>query len=353
MKVAIVHDSLKEFAGAERVLASLIEIWPKADIYTPIINKKVLKLLPKANYKELFLGKIPWLNKKCAFLQPLAPLVWKSLSLRNYDLIISSSSFGLSNTINTKNIPHIAYIHRPPKNLYGLSYKWTLQKLIPYSFFIKKYYESHLKKEKYVLTSSKHMRKLIKNLFNIKAKVIYPPIKIPKTINKKPGKYFVTASRLDKEKRVDLAIRACNKLKLTLKVLGTGKELNKLKKIAGPTIEFLGFLDKEKNKIYQNAKAFIFCAKNEDFGMAPLEATANGLPVIAHFSGGLKETVINNKTGLFYYQHTVKSLANAIKKINPKKFNPKFLHQYSQKFSEKKFKKEFKNYALTRINSSI
>jgi len=351
MRVAIVHDSLCEFGGAERVLGSLIEIWPQADVFTSAINLKVIKLLPEAKYTELFLNKIPLINKKYAFLQLLSPLVWKSLVLKNYDLIISSSTFGLSNTINPRGAVHVAYLHRPPKNLYGLSYRWTLQKIVPYSFFIKKYYEYHLKKTKNIITSSKHMQGLFKKMFRIKAKLIYPPVNIPSQVFKQPGSYFVISSRLDKEKSVDMAIRACNQLRLPLKVLGIGKELKTLQKIAGPTIQFLRFVsDKKRFQIYSQAKVFIFCAKNEDFGIAPIEAMAQGLPVIAYYGGGLKETVIKNKTGLFYYEHSVEALIKVIEKFNPEKFNPQSIHQYAKKFSEGEFKKKFRSYVLSRLN---
>jgi len=193
---------------------------------------------------------------------------------------------------------------------------------------------------------------LLKKLFSVNATVIYPPVKMPAKITKKIGEYFVTTSRLDKNKYIDLAIKACNKLQLSLKIIGTGKHMRELKKIAGSSIEFLGLIEDEKrNRIYEKAKAFIFCAREEDFGIAPIEAIAMGLPVIAYFGGGLKETVINNKTGLFYYEHTVNALIKVIEKFNPEKFNPQFLYQYAQKFSEERFKKEFKRYVSNTIKA--
>jgi len=340
MKVALIHDSLIEFGGAERVLQTFLKIWPKADIFTSATDKKVLCLFPKINLQTSFLDKISYLRQKTSFLQLFAPIIWPRLNLEKYDLVISDSSFGLANTVSIKKPVHISYIHTPPKNLFGLTEKWGLQKIIPYTFFLANYYRKSIKNNPHLIVNSKNISGVMEKLFGVKTKV-----KIPKWTRKQKNSYFVTVSRMDKEKGLQMAIEACNHLQLPLKIIGQGRMLNQLKKIAGPKIEFLGFVsDKQMALIYQKAKAFLFCHQNEDFGLAPVEAMAHGLPVIAYYGGGLKETLIEGKTGLFFRKYTVDSLISAIKNFSSLNFDPKFIAKHAQKFSEKRFKEEFKKY---------
>jgi len=358
MKVALIHDSLMEFGGAERVLQAFLKIWPRADVFTSAADKKVLRLFPKMNLQTSFLNKIPYLRQKTSFLQLFAPIIWPRLNLEKYDLVISDSSFGLANTVSVKKPVHISYIHTPPKNLFGLTEKWGLQKIIPYTFFLANYYRKSIKNNSHLIVNSKNISSVMEKLFSVKTKVIYPPVNIPKKIHKwtkrQEKSYFVTTSRMDKEKGLQMAIEACNYLKLPLKIIGQGRMFNQLKKIAGPKIEFLGFVsDKQMALIYQKAKAFLFCHQNEDFGLSPVEAMAYGLPVIAYYGGGLKETMIDGKTGLFFKNYNVNSLIQALKKFPDLKFNPKFITRHAQKFSEERFKKEFKKNILAIIKSDI
>lgn len=349
MKVALIHDSLIEFGGAERVLQTLLKIWPKADVFTSAIDPGVIKNFPKIKIKTSFLDKIPYLRQKTSFLQLFAPLIWPKLNLEKYDLVISDSSFGLANTVSVKKPIHVSYIHTPPKNLFGLTEKWGLQKIIPYTFFLANYYRKSIKNNSHLIVNSKNISSVMEKLFGVKTKVIYPPVNIPKKIpewtKKQKNSYFVTTSRMDREKGLQMAIEACNYLKLPLKIIGQGRMLNQLKKIAGPKIEFLGFVsDKQMALIYQKAKAFLFCHQNEDFGIAPIEAMTYGIPVIAYFGGGLKETMIDKKTGLFFRKYHVQSLIEAIKKSSQLNFDQKFIAKHAQKFSEKRFEKELKKY---------
>jgi len=347
MKVAIVHDSLMEFGGAERVLQTLLKIWPKADVFTSAVSLEVIKNFPKIRIKTSFLDKIPYLKKKTSFLQLFAPFIWPRLNLEKYDYVISNSSFGLANTIRVKKPIHIAYIQTPPKNLFGLTEKWGLQKIIPYTFFLANYYQKAVRKNPHILVNSRNIAGLMKKLFDIETKVIYPPVIIPKNSfsskEHRENPYFVTTSRMDKEKGIQMAIEACNQLKLPLKIIGQGRMFNQLKEIAGPTIEFLGFVsDKKLASVYQEAQGFLFCHQNEDFGIAPVEAMGYGLPVIAYYGGGLKETMVDSKTGLFFKNYDVNSLIQVLKKFSGLKFDQKLIRKHAQKFSEEKFIKEFK-----------
>ncbi len=334
--------------GTERVLYTLLKIFPQADVYTLSTSESALQYL-KLNARNLYsapINKIKLLENKNSIIQLLAPLFWSSLKLKDYDLVISSSSFGLANTVITRSVPHIQYIHSYPKNLYDSSEKLIFQKFFPYHLFLRKIYEEAIHSSPFILTNSRHMKSLLKKMFNITSKVIYPPVNIsnnPPMI--KSRDYFLYIGRLDKTKSIDLSIMACNKLKLPLKIIGEGPDLNRLRRMSGPTIEFLGFIpDRQLRKYYEKTIAFLFCAKNEDFGIAPLEALANGVPVIAYYGGGLKETIQNYKTGIFFYNHKVESLIKVIKCLDEYNFAPDYLRKYAKKYSEDRFIIEFKNY---------
>jgi len=156
--------------------------------------------------------------------------------------------------------------------------------------------------------------------------------------------YYLIVSRLTAYKRIDLAIQACNRLGLPLKIVGTGREETRLKKMAGSTVEFLGFVrDERLPELYKNCKAFIFPGM-EDFGITPVEAMAYGKPVIALAKGGALETIVDGKTGTFFEQETSESLMNALKSFDPSKYKAKDCIAQAEKFSKKRFRKEFKEF---------
>lgn len=348
MKVAIVHDFFREYGGAERFIASLLGIFPSADIYTLIADREIFKRLGIFEDRIKFdpLTIVPLLNKYLSLSQIAALFLWDRINFRNYDLVISSSSSGLSNLVRTRNVPHIQYIHTPPRNIVYPDEKLRFQLLFHHENLLISRYRNALITSKYILANSHYTQYILKQYFKVNSTVLYPPVKIPKIINsKKIKKYFITVGRLDRIKYIDLAIHACNRLQLQFKIVGIGRELNNLRRIAGPTIEFLGFIDDKKmDSLYQHAIAFLFCAKNEDFGIAPVEAMAHGIPVIAFYGGGTKETIISKKTGLFFYNHSISSLVRTLEKFPRNKFNPLVIYEHSKKFSENRFISEIKKY---------
>jgi len=202
------------------------------------------------------------------------------------------------------------------------------------------------------------MQQTIKDMFGVSSTVIYPPVSVPEhTPKKQRGEYFLSVGRIDCNKHLELSILACNKLRLAFKIIGETNNPSYesyLHRISGSTIQFLGQkTDSEITKFYTKAKAFLFTAKNEDFGIAPLEAISFGVPVIAYYGGGVKETVIQGKTGLFFYDHSAEALAHTLATFEVSKFNPNALHTYAQKFNKKKFKTKIQRYIQTNIGINI
>lgn len=363
MKIALVHDYLREYGGAERVVETLHEMWPEAPLYTSFVDWPSFAKAP-AGKVDLFKSwdirtswvQHYWFIKK--FISPLrflAPKIWESFDLSDYDVVISSSGwFMCRGVIVKKPAVHICYIHHPPRNLYGYATGSDLQKYwvvrayaTVVNFFLRHYDFETAQKVDYFIANSKETARRVKKFYRRESVVIYPPIsncQFP--ISKKKREYFLSVGRLTYSKRVDLAIAACNRLKLPLKVVGAGKEEEALRAIAGPTAEFLGSVaDSALAELYAGAKALIFCALDEDFGMVPVESMAHGTPVIALAQGGVVETVLDGKTGVLFHEPTMESLVGAIGKFgrSGRDWGDQCRKQ-AEKFGKERFKKEMRGF---------
>lgn len=367
MKIALVHDFLREYGGAERVVEAMHEIWPEAPLYTSFVDWKALGV-HASRFKHWDIRpswvQHNWLVKKYhSPLRFLAPKIWESFDLSNYDVVLTSSGwFMCRGVIVKKPAVHICYIHHPPRNLYGYATGSDLQRYWPVrvyatiiNFFLRQYDFETAQRVDYFVANSEETARRVKKFYRRDSTVIYPPVDIPSIRPKQKGNYFLSAGRLTYAKRVDLAIAACNKLKLPLKIVGKGKEEAYLRSIAGPTIEFVGGVsDSELDRLYAGARAFIFCALDEDFGMVPVEAMGHGVPVIALGEGGVLETVVDGKTGILFHEPMVESVVSAIKKFYNDYKNYNFYTEckrQAKKFSKERFKKKLKDFVEEKYKS--
>ncbi len=357
MKIAIVTDSLLQFGGTERVLQALLKIYPDVDVYTSFIDREVLNnffpfltknrihVLPLQSFKRLFIN-------HSSFLQLLAPILWKSFNFEKYDLVISNSSGLMCNLIKIKKSIHIQYINSIPLNIFGFSPMKRLQKILHYTTLLTHFYSKAIKSSQHIIANSKYTQRILFDLFRISSKVIYPPVRIPKTLPKRNiPQYFIIISRLDREKNIEIAIQACNLLKLPLKIIGRSndqKYKQYLKSISGLTIDFIDIKtdleENELNNLYKNAMAFIFTSKIDAFGITPVEAMAHGIPVIAYYGGGAMETIINKKTGIFFYKNDVESLINTLNNFSKITFDSFYIHNHAKLYNEETFINEIFNY---------
>jgi len=367
MKIALVHDYLREYGGAERVVEAMHEIWPEAPLYTAFVDWKSLgrhaQRFANWDIRASWVQGNPFVKKFISPLRFLAPKIWESFDLSGYDVVISSSGWFMCRGVKVERDPstrsarsgralHVCYIHHPPRNLYGYATGSDLQKYWPVrayaaiiNFFLRHYDFETAQKVDYFIANSKETARRVEKFYRRKSTVIYPPIEvISKTKNISHRSYFLSVGRLTYAKRVDLAIEACNQLKLSLKIVGTGKEESSLRAIAGPTIKFLGSVsDSELARLYAGAKALIFCALDEDFGMVPPEAMAHGTPVIALAQGGVLETVVDGKTGILFQKPKIADVISALEKFEKKKMHwESACVTQAQKFNKERFKKELK-----------
>lgn len=358
MRVALVHDYLNQYGGAEKVLEAFLEIFPNAPIYTILYDKKIVdKFFSNKKIKTSFLQKIPFIKKHHRLFPPLMPLAVEKLDLSDYDLVLSDSAAFGKGVITRPNTLHICYCHTPIRYAWDDSHKYirefSMKKFAKFFVPIFMNYlrlwdrEAAYRVDKFIC-NSQFVAQRIKKYYKQEAEVIYPPVNIKNfgvvefVENEKP--YFLMVGRLLPYKRFDMAIEAFNKLELPLKIIGSGPEMKKLKKMANWNIEFLGEKNNEElKKYYQECQALIF-PQEEDFGIVALEAMACGRPVIAYKGGGALESVIGGKTGMFFEEQTVESLVEAVKSFDASKFNSKIIYQHALKFDKENFKQKIKDF---------
>ncbi|MCL5409398.1 MAG: glycosyltransferase [Patescibacteria group bacterium] len=357
MKIAIVHDYLKEFGGAERVVLALHKIFPEAPLYTAYANLDSLGEQKKEftgwEIKTSWLQNLPLAGKLISPLRILAASAFQGFNLSSYDVVISSCAIYFAKAVKVKpGSLHISYIHTPPRYLYGYTTSYNYQKHwltkvggeIANHFLRLIDFETSQKPD-ILVANSENVAGRIAKFYRRKAVVIYPPVdterfKVTDLRNKNRKSYYLSVGRLVRGKGIDVIVTACTKLKLPLKVVGDGPELENLKKLTGPTIEFLGQVkDEELPALYAGAKATIVASEDEDFGIVPVESMASGTPVIAPQAGGFKETVVEGKTGLFFNPVTVQALIQVLEKFDDKKFMAKDCHRQAENFSESRFEK--------------
>jgi len=349
VKVALAHDHLFQLGGAERVLSVLASLYNNAPIFTLINDKKISKkILNNHNIITSWLQKIPGINKIFKYFLITMPKIWSNTDVSKYDLIISSSS-GFVKGLKTKG-KHICYCHSPTRYLWddkeeyignipeGKLFKLLLPKVLKN---LQSWDYDKAQGIDYFLANSKYIAHKILKHYNKHSVVIYPPIKINEfSLAEKVQDYYLIVSRLRPYKKVDLAIKAFNNLKLPLKIIGGGSEMRRLKRMSNSNIEFLGEIsDKERNFYLSHCKAFIY-PQIEDFGITAVEAMASGRPVIAYAAGGALETVKDGVSGTFFKDQTWESLAHRILRFDSKEYNSKDIQDYSKKFDESVFKEK-------------
>jgi glycosyltransferase involved in cell wall biosynthesis len=404
MKIALAHDFLVEYGGAERVLEALHEIFPKAPVYTAFYDPESLG--PHAgkfknwDIRTSWGTRLPFWRRLISPYRIFSKSFFQSFDLSGFDVVISSSNAYLAKAVKVPNGVHICYCHTPPRFLYGYPtpVNWKKNPILrPIGEVVNHFmrvwdFETSQKPASpdervsrggvdYFIANSKEVQRRIKKFYRRDSVVIYPPVDVERFSQlatrdsrksekrKAKGGYFLVVSRLVGSKNVGIAVEVCKKLKLSLKVVGTGKDQQKLTEIAeGSTVELLGEVpDEELISLYLNCRAVLFTATNEDFGLVPVEAMAAGKPVIAVAEGGVLETIIDASagsaqagktkgkcTGVYFDPPTIGSLTVALNNFSnlEKKgyFDPKFIRTHAQKFGKDRFEKEISEFVADKTS---
>lgn len=369
MRIAIVHDWLVTYAGAEKVLEQMLEVFPDADVYSVVdfLEESQRKFIKNKIVKTTFIQNLPLAKKRYRNYLPLMPLAIEQLDLSNYDLILSSSHAVAKGVLTGPDQVHISYVHSPiryawdlqhqylresnlEKGLKGLVTKYLLHKIRLWDIRTANSVDSFI-------SNSKFISKRIWKVYRRESHVIYPPVDVSSfSIGETKEEFYFTASRMVPYKKMDLIVEAFSKLPdKKLVVIGDGPDFEKIKAKSASNVKLLGYQSFEVLKDHmQKAKAFVFAAE-EDFGITPVEAQACGTPVIAFGKGGALETVRNidkdKPTGVYFYKQSVNSIIEAVEVFeeNSRLINPIDCVENAKSFSNERFRDELFHYVNEQI----
>jgi glycosyltransferase involved in cell wall biosynthesis len=367
MRVALVHDWLIGMRGGGKCLEIFCQLFASADLYTLVYApEKISPTVRRMKVKTSFVNRLPWAKKAYRYYLPLFPTAIERFELDPYDLVLSSSHCVAKGIISHRAL-HIAYVHAPMRyvwdqhdHYFGSDSGWMSRTgMALCRSYLQQWDVRSASRVDYFIANSKNVAAKIKNLYGRDAAVIYPPVEVEK-FNLLPDlqPYYLIVSALVPYKRIDVAIEAFNRLRLPLKIVGEGPLRTRLRNLAQPNIEFLGWVnDQELATLYGRCQALIFPGE-EDFGITPLEAQASGRPVIAYGRGGALETVLpleSNRakpaTGIFFSESSAESLIRAIELFqkNREQFEPATMRRHAGKFSDERFKAEISDYITARM----
>ncbi|MGE4547023.1 MAG: glycosyltransferase family 4 protein [Desulfurella sp.] len=367
MKIALVHDWLPILGGAEKVLESIYELYP-SPIYTLIKNSKALKgsVFENATIYTSLIQKLPFANTKYRSYLPFFPLAVEQFDLSDYDLIISSSYAVAKGVLVRPNQTHICYCHSPIRYAWDMYFEYLKDAKLEKGFkgliakvvlhYIRMWDYASAQRVDYFIANSINVANRIKKFYGRDAYVIYPPVDVDNfELWEQKEDFYLTASRLVPYKKIDLIVEAFSNMpNKKLIVCGDGPQMNLIKKKAAKNIEIIGYAPFDKLKLYmQKAKAFVFAAR-EDFGIVPVESMSCGTPVIAYKAGGSMETVVENVTGIFFEEQSIKNIVEAIELFEKKQdtFDPKVIRNHALQFSKQRFREQFKSFIEEKILSN-
>jgi glycosyltransferase involved in cell wall biosynthesis len=355
LRIAVVHDFLYMYAGAERVLGEILEILPQAEVFAlfDFLSEKDRWFLRGRKPHTSFLQNMPMAQEKHRSYLPLMPLAIENLDVTGYDLVISSSHLAAKGVITAPHQLHICYCHSPARFAWDLQHQylansglvtgvksWIARIILHY---IRSWDVRSSNGVDIFLSNSQFVRQRIEKTYRRDATPIYPPVDVD-GFSLQPIKddFYVTASRLVPYKRVDLIAEAFARMPdKKLVIIGDGPEMQKVRRVAGKNTTILGHQPHAVLADYlQRARGFVFAAE-EDFGILPVEAQACGTPVIAYGRGGAMETVAEGRTGIFFPRQTVEELVRAIERFEHQAWDPVVIRKHAEQFSRGAFQRSF------------
>lgn len=347
MKVAIVHDDLVQCGGAERVLEAMCEVFPQAPIFTSVYDKDNHVLATRFAGKKIitsFMQNLPFWKDFYRPLLPLYPVAFEQFDFSEFDLVISQTTRFAKAIITKPQTKHICYCHTPPRFLWAFSGEKENKLLGPILENLRRYDFISSKRVDFWFAGSKNAEKRIEKIYKQKSQVLYPFVDLQKyrSAGVFDGGYFLVVSRLNKYKRVDLALKVFAGRKTKLNIVGVGPQFFNLLNQSSPNVEFFGGVgDGLLVNLLSGCKGLIVTAE-EDFGLTSLEAQALGKPVIAFGRGGALETVIEGKTGVFFTSQDEYELEKAVDRFESMTFAADDCIANASRFGKEIFKKRLK-----------
>jgi glycosyltransferase involved in cell wall biosynthesis len=350
-RAAVVHDWLTIPGGSEKVVLELLDLLGPADVYTSVYDPgEWSPLLAGRAVHPSFLDRIPGARRHYPKLLPLMNAAFESFDLGDYDLVVSSSHSCAKNVLTPPGALHVCYCHTPMRHAWeprfleaeelGTVGRTAARALMP---SLRRRDLAGASRPDVFVANSRHVAARIRKYYRREAEVIAPPIEIDRHLAspRDPGDYYLVMGRVVPYKRVDLALAACARLGRKVKVVGTGRALDAARRAAGPDAELLGFVaDDELAPLLAGARALLFPGE-EDFGIVPVEAQAAGVPVIAYGAGGIRDSIVDGVTGVFFEHQTVESLADAIVAFEQLELDEAAIRQNARRFAPEHFRSAF------------
>jgi glycosyltransferase involved in cell wall biosynthesis len=361
VRVALVHDYLNQMGGAEKVLLTLHDLFPQAPIYTSIYDRRgVDRRFRSMDIRTSFMQHLPFVKSHHQPFLPLYPYAFEWMDLRAYDLVISDSSAFAKGIITRPEALHISYCHTPMR--WAWNYEDYIERervgwigrilLPPLIARLRQWDYNTAARVDYFVANSPNVAARIAKYYRREAVFIPPPVDTSRFfVAPRHEDYFLIVSRLVPYKRIDLAVKAFSMLGLPLRIIGSGRDERRLRRMAGKNVRFLGRLpDEEVRTQMAHCRALIFPGE-EDFGMTPVEAQASGRPVIAYAAGGALASIVEGSTGMFFYQQTPEALADAVVNFRDEYFDPLAIRKHAEEFDTQRFMRRFTQFVETRIAS--
>ena len=359
MHIALVHDYLAQDGGAEQVLKAFHELWPAAPIFVLFHDKQKMRGFLEADIRQSFISRLPFGKSRYHWYLPWMPLATERHNLDEFDIVLSSTSAFAKGVLTRPDTIHISYCHTPTRYLWTETHEYVAD--LKYSPVIKAFLPRlihHLRlwdvmsvdRVDYFVANSTTVHNRIQKFYRRVSDVIYPPVAVDNfSVSDDIHDYYVAGGRIASYKRFDLIIQVFNRLRWPLKIFGTGPRWwDDLKDVAKPNIEFLGRVsDEELAELLRHARAFIH-PQVEDFGITPVEAMASGRPVIAYGVGGVTETVIPGKTGVFFYEQSWEALLDSLLNFDYRAWDSGVIRERAERFRTEQFKQRLSKYVVDR-----
>ncbi|HDR9098137.1 TPA: glycosyltransferase [Burkholderia vietnamiensis] len=371
LRVAIVHDWLVTYAGAERVLEQIIACFPDADLFSLVDFLDDRAFVRGKPVTTSFIQKLPFARTKYRSYLPLMPLAIEQLDVSDYDLVISSSHAVAKGVLTGPDQLHISYVHSPIRYAWDLQHQYLEQSNLTHGpksllarmilHYIRNWDTRTANAVDGFIANSAFIARRIRKVYHRDAAVIFPPVDVDGfSLNDVKDDFYLTASRMVPYKKIDLIVEAFSRTpERKLVVIGDGPEMQKIRAKAGPNVEIMGYQPfAVLHDRMRRAKAFVFAAE-EDFGISVVEAQACGTPVIAYGKGGALETVLEptshaHPTGLFFDEQTPHAIVAAVDEFEraPQRFAPRACRANAERFSADTFRQRFLDYVEAALPGS-
>lgn len=359
MNLALIHDWLNQLGGAEDVLAALVSLYPDAPLYTSLYDRARMP----AHWREWdirtsFIDRLPFAHRKQQLYFPLYPFAFEQFDLRGYDVVLSNKSGFCHGVITGPETMHVCYCLTPTRYVWRYHQyaeqedlgRLTRAGLAPFLTFLRQYDRLAADRVDYFIAISDEVRRRIAKVYRREATIIYPPVDVGRFApSNRVDDYYLFVGRLVPYRRLDVLIEAFNKLGKPLKIAGSGRDRERLQGLAGPTVEFLGFVpDADLPDLLARCRVFVWPGE-EDFGISPLQANAAGRPVIAYAAGGARETVVTGPdaasiTGALFAEQSVAAIIEAVESFDPLSVSPAAIRRHAEQYDIAVFKRRIADF---------